>query len=786
MDLERRKDLWLIAAVGLTLCLEVLWLLHQTRVLRIPGLSRTRSGSSRAIGQVLERTKDLKNRRPRSLTWYPAAPGDAIHLQDTLLTGPFSTARIQVEGAGEILLEPNTLLRFSGDQTGWRSAPLALELAQGRARVRSAQSEIKVRVRDREFELAKAAEVVVTSEPLAASTRVEVKVGEIHVPGLSAPGQTPQGSSDAPVSIPAGEVLEVGEARELSRVVRELKFEPVAPRPGEVIELLADKADKGIDLRWTGDSDVVLEIARDESFSEPKRLEPSGNEARVKLAWGRHYWRARRGEQLAETVGFELRPRVQYRLVAPGEGRSFKGDDPLFFRWSSEGDASRFRLVVSRDRAGRDVVVQREVEGSEVQLGSLPAGRYYWRVQADHPAVGLLPSSEPISFRVRGPLAPPKPKGVKVLPKRSERDRDMNWLEWLGEWWMPSAIAADKTLRLEFEWAKVRGAKGYRFEVARDKEFGSPIARLEVEETAVEVELPIAEQYYWRVTALDENGELGKPSAPEVVRPGVLAAESERPPPAPSKPVPSVAGAGGGALSGSGGGPGRGPASIHEWDVSPRSLELRAGTGGVLRNQKLAEGATGFSSSGLPLGMWAAEMTLENEWGRFRLGGWYQSLKLTTDNSELSGIQPDLKGTTFGFRAMRLFRRSLFGADLWAGLSTERGLRVIRTGSTLSEARAVWDLAAVAGPIFSSRLGRNWFVEGEALIEVAPFGQSRGGGIVAAGRFSHRNLRLAFAGGSLFPALELSTHARLRWIAPASTRAFEWGFGATLLATAAF
>lgn len=786
MDLERRKDLKLTAAVAVALALEILWLLHQSRVITLPGFRETSAASGPKIGQVLERTRVLKNRRPRSLTWYPAAAGDAIHLQDTLLTGPASTARIRVEGAGEIFLEPNTLLRFSGEHAGWRSAPLSLELAQGRAVVRSSENEMKVRVRNREFELPKLAEVVLTSEPLAPSSRVEVRSGKLLLPEAR-PGD---GGGDEPAAVPAGEVIEVGEARELSRVVRQLHFEPVAPAVDEVLEV---SEPEDVTLRWNGDTDVVLEISSDESFANALKIEPRGNEAIVDLSWGRHYWRARRGDQVGGGIGFEIRPRFRYRLVTPGEGRQFRDLEKLLFRWAAVAgkEPRRYLVQVSRDRAGRDVVTEREVRATELEMETLPPGRYYWRVRAEHPEAGWLPFSSPVSFRVRGPLAPPKPKGVRVLPKRSERKAPwLDRLSWLFATVVPAAHAAEQTLRLEFEWAKVRGAKGYRFEVARDPGFGvkALIARLEVDETKVEVELPIAEAYYWRVTALDDVGELGRPSKPELVRPDVLAAEAspEPPPPAPQPRDVTKETAGGGA---SGSGPidegiDRSPAAVAENVFRPRDLTLRAGVGGAYRTHRFDEAATSFVSTGMPLGRFTGEAELRSGGGIYRAGGWYQSLTLTPSNTELASVQGRISAVTFGARVLRRFERSLLGASWWLGFGGERGVRLVRTSLTTADVRSLWHAALLVGPSFEKRLGRDWHVEGETLFEIAPVGQSRGAGLLAAGRFSHRSVRFGLASAVFVPRVELSASARLSWISPEATRSFDWSFGATLLFTA--
>src|SRR5262245_8212144 len=89
------KDAILLTIAGSALILEIVLLLHQMKVIRVPVFKMSRIEDGTAIGEVVEKKNNLRNRAQTSLTWYPLAQGDKVFLNDTLLTGTDSTARIR-------------------------------------------------------------------------------------------------------------------------------------------------------------------------------------------------------------------------------------------------------------------------------------------------------------------------------------------------------------------------------------------------------------------------------------------------------------------------------------------------------------------------------------------------------------------------------------------------------------------------------------------------------------------------------------------------------------------
>ena len=73
------------------------------------------------------------------------------------------------------------------------------------------------------------------------------------------------------------------------------------------------------------------------------------------------------------------------QALGPAADESFRYRDlppRIAFRWSEVPGAERYRLIVARDRAGREVVVDETVAAQALTWGRLKEGRYAWRVSA--------------------------------------------------------------------------------------------------------------------------------------------------------------------------------------------------------------------------------------------------------------------------------------------------------------------------------------------------------------------------------------------------------------------
>jgi hypothetical protein len=224
---ESRRDSWLLLAAGVLLCIETLLLLYQLRLIQIPGTRAGSSSQERRIGEVTLKEKTVTTRAPSSLSWYPLAGGDSIHLNDTVMTGSGAKARIALDGASELLLESDTLIRFSETgKTGGSGAVVSLEVNQGTLRVKSEKAPVRVALRSREIQVDADSEIVLEKTATQGESRLEVARGNAVVTDSAR-------ERAAPVTMREGDSLSLPEAAgpvapPVPRVVRLLR----RPRPG--------------------------------------------------------------------------------------------------------------------------------------------------------------------------------------------------------------------------------------------------------------------------------------------------------------------------------------------------------------------------------------------------------------------------------------------------------------------------------------------------------------------------------------------------------------------------
>ena len=101
--------------------------------------------------------------------------------------------------------------------------------------------------------------------------------------------------------------------------------------------------------------------------------------------------------------------RFLYRTLSPR----------IVFTWKEFPGATRYHLVVARDQAFLDVVLDEQISGNEFTHGSLKQGTYYWRTSA---LVGTIegPFAVPLQFYLEQKRTPPL-LVVNGSPKRVSR-----------------------------------------------------------------------------------------------------------------------------------------------------------------------------------------------------------------------------------------------------------------------------------------------------------------------------------------------------------------------------
>ncbi len=725
---ESRKETWLLFAATLALCIEILALLYQLRLISLPGTRRASVSDERRIGSLTLRERSVTSRAPNSLSWYPLAGGDAIHLNDTVMTGSGAKARIELGTSGEISLEPDTLIRFS-DERRWTEGltVVNLEVNQGTLRLKSQKDPVRLMVRNRRVELGPESEVVFERSSGGADSEMEVAKGKALVSQDSV-------EAGADVILKEGDRVSLPEgagtiAPPQPAVVR---LGARSPRAGS--RIFAKTEVEEIVLSWEGNEGDRLEWDKSEAFSDARSQAAMG-EVRLGLKPGQYFWRVRRGTRVSEGASFLVVPPIEYELRGPASKSPLRRSKKVKLDWAKIEGAAEYRVEVASDEAFTRLQWEGKTREAEVELPLLPGGKYFWRVRAVSSQWGEWPASEMRFFTVKAPLAAPKAKGAKMLdakPVTEPPPKKGGWLKRatdlliaVGNWLIPEAQAAEKSvdaiLAWQFNWTPIEGAAGYRLEISLDPDFKKITARKEVEMTSVSLVLPPGKRYYWRVAAFDEDRELGRFSQAEKVdapngriQRGALrmpASIVKAPPPRPPAPPRSQ---GYGFL-------------IPSW--------VRLGAGGGFVSQSVSGPSESLSSTGFPLGKFEAYLHRTIAGSELELGFSLQRLRYQTKDGAIASFQPDLVSsqfeTQFLYKGFGYFRNF----PVTVGLLYRSLNDLHRVGAETAGVGKVSQIGALVGlsPWQGSDPASFW--QTDLLVEFSPLGGAKGGGLWLRGRY---------------------------------------------------
>jgi len=706
---DRRSDGLLILFVLVALCVETAVLLHQLRLIELP-ISLDRTPLSEApVGEIIEKNNVLKNRTLRSLSWYPMATGDRVGRNDTLMTGPESSAKVRLENGGLIEIESDTLISFGVERTLNGSAPLTLLVDQGALKVQSAQESVMVRVQKKEIKLDADSQITVSRAPLQKEARISVQKGRVEVAKSEARAEA--------IAIKAGDTVVMG-AAEIKKIPPPLNISPEFPLPGA--RLVMQSPELTALFKWKGDGAEKIEIDRQPSFTTAESFPARELQADVKLTSGKYFWRVSKPGVTGPSYDLIVLPAIGYALVTPLKDAQLKSDLRIRLQWDAIEAASRYLVQVSKEADFSDPLIEKAVDEPQFDAGILGEGQYFWRIRAEHKELGPWPYSESSSFTVKKPLGAPKLKGVKLI----EKPTSFNPIEKFLDWILPTAHAAEKPpvpekpreAEVAFEWESIPGAVGYHFQMSEKEDFSSAIVELDSSAPSIKQKVILKKKYFWRVAGRDAQGDLGAYSATEPFLiqepPKPKAPEKPAPPkPEPKKEEPK-------------------PAPVVKMEAPPplgSTLWIRGGISGVqhyerIRTPTFDTTQKGFLPNRFPF---AAAWSSGNREVQLRVA--LAEQRFSPKSSVLQDVQPNLTFDSVnaalwfkGFLAPKKRPPFIFG------LSYRERPAFIRTGYESIGIESVRTLGGIIGPSWFYPLTRWWSLRTDLLLEVYPFGQMRG------------------------------------------------------------
>jgi hypothetical protein len=756
---HKGHDAWLLGFATVALVLELALLFHQLRLLPLTFLSMQNTLGRSPIGNLVRKAHSVQDRAPGSLSWYPLAPGDAVSQNDTVMTGASSTAVIEMKEGGEVALEPFTLVRFN-QAAGQSTDRLALEINRGSIKVRSQKTEMRLAFRDGSVHVRPQSEIVVMSTGEKAESTLEVTLGAATVE-----------RAGKIVALTPGQAVAMTQAPAPPAVLTRFIARNVLPASGHQAFFTGAKAQ--VTFTWDGDADAQIEWDASPEMAASHLVVASANRASVAFSAGKYYWRLTKNGVRSNVQDFTVLQEAKYVVNTGMSLSKAKEGMEIPLRWAPVPDAEGYLFELSRNDTFTQIEKTQQLKQPETTLAPLGKGKFFWRVQAQNSTLGNWPFSPAYDLQIKKRMEAPKLRGAKHLHlKKSGEQREpasvkgkrgsiTKWHLWgrLAAWILPEARAAEvEKIWFEFLWDPTPGAKAYRLEISTQRGFKKVISASEGTKTSAALQLPDHDKYYWRVAAIDEDGDLGEFSSPRSVTRDAQIKVPEAPREVAQIPPPPIV-----------------PAKVLEKvNAEPqeparkRSFHTWAGYGGTYVNQNLTGGNYVMQSSGLPVNRIVAGFTHDFARTTLEIDAWFQPL--VYKNALSAAISAPQFGADIFWS--RLALRHSFPLGIGVRVRTENyNAAVADSGVTLNST------------VFTGLLvGTTWTVDGRwpwsatAALEAGFFGTRTGYGLIWRNRVG-----IPCQIGSLRPSIELLFHPQYRSVTLVGTREFNFEVSAALV-----
>jgi len=406
---------------------------------------RTGSGSGIAVGDISYRYRVAQRRYASRVVWEDVEQKENVYNQDSIRTDDRSEATVTLGDGTKIELDPQSMivLHISDKEN-------SVEVAQGSVLVRDPG---KVQLLSR-------IEGVLRAIKPEGELRMSLRPEGVELRGDFSKDSTSQ-----------------KKAHILFREngMKDLKSGFQLLSPADNTREFVDATGQEISFAWNGPEGAhTFEISEDRSFSSLTHTESIREKARATLAEGIYYWRVKSGQDTSPVYKFRIVHRIPVRTLSPGDGEIIKLVEvaPLVaLRWTESKLALQYHVRISGNRDLKNPIVEKDLFRNGLSL-SLPAGTYYWRIDA----AGALPGSDSISpiatfsvedARQNAPVRKPdKSETTELAPNSATKDvalaQPLPLSPWNGQ-----QVDMATTEVLTFAWKPVPGAERYTLVLRR-------------------------------------------------------------------------------------------------------------------------------------------------------------------------------------------------------------------------------------------------------------------------------------------------------------------------------
>lgn len=482
-----------ICVLLMLLCLP--FLLDEDLLARL--LGREKEAVGQQIGRIASAQRDVRRKGSNELQWRGVGKEQAVYMGDSVFAGDGSSAKIALDGANELTIAPNSLVRFA-NINGFRVGDMAL----GTFKVQ-VDGEVKVAVngklktfKGRKSEI----EVVVkkNAKPVIRVTKGEAKIAEVPV--------VREIAAVEPVPVPKPEespLIYIWKWPDYYAPTEPIFAKSVRPKEVILTHVLSWEAPEG---------EFSVQASDRADFLGPRNyFETEANAVEIRKVYlGPNYWRVSRDKRRWSKVAkFEVRPvfldeRVTIQpstqdliILDVQQGAIMQA------MWNA--DPSIIKLLVELSTSPdfpREGTRVEWINGLEQVRTFTRAGTYYLRARGINERQEITEYSNTLTVNVTAPEKLAAPEMPRVALNYNLFSDQPNFLVWRGP----------------------AGAQDFDVEVM--DESGEVIARKSSNKQKLPLKNLKPGVYSYRVTA---NDKWQRPGAPSVVKPFEVMA----PPPAP-------------------------------------------------------------------------------------------------------------------------------------------------------------------------------------------------------------------------------------------------------------
>ena len=490
-------DKYLVSLAFILLSLECGWLLQDLKIIKISslGISSEADPHSSALGQITYTKKDVRRKPNSSLVWEETEKTQNLYAYDSILTMDQSAAELNFSGNSKITLHENTLVSIEPfEKNGSGEKPVRLRFKSGTLKASAGRTPQSIDTGD----------MLIQAEANAKITIRSRGPGEYFVEASEGAAKVIDARThEVKETIEKGQILQIN-SEKLSALVDALKTDWKFPKDGE--RIYTHELSEEVDFDWVGRATVLdLFEAKSNGVQSVPILTPS--HVKVRLLLGNYVAKLQDRDQNSFARNLSIWKAPKIYLVKPLFSERFKVQSVLTLEWMLNSDVTKYFWEIASDSEFKNILRQGETTESSAEIKDLPLGEFFWRVRGADNLEFAIPEFYKSSFSIlKNPLAPPKLKKAII--------RDESSFQWWNLFFSTANASEDvvplmKNYAAEFQWEEVAGADGYIIEVSDTSSFRKLVLSTNSKLATFKWKNFPLGQYYWRVAAVDDEGNKG-------------------------------------------------------------------------------------------------------------------------------------------------------------------------------------------------------------------------------------------------------------------------------------